>query len=44
MSDEASTIKGWLRLLRKDMNTCFQWMTGLLLASWICVIGTLLVK
>jgi hypothetical protein len=31
-------------MLRKEINTRFQWVTGILLASWISVMGTLLIK
>lgn len=31
-------------MLPKEINTRFQWVTGILLASWISVMGTLLIK
>ena len=30
--------------LRKEMNTKFHWTLGVVLASWISTIGTLLLK
>jgi len=37
-------VRADIKELRKDLNTKFQWMTGLLFGSWITIILTILFK
>ena len=30
--------------LQRDVNNRFQWLTGILLASWLSIMGTILLK
>lgn len=44
VKSEIRDLKSEFRELRKNLNARFQWMVGLLFASWITIILTILFK